>query len=100
MSPGITYKIKKMSTESKLQRSIKTGFLLLKLVLVGLIIAAVLFFTGLYYLFQWEREISAHVGQSVVIGKDSAVIVDYSLLNETFTLSTGKKVSIYILKNK
>lgn len=39
-------------------------------------------------------DISEHVGDTVVFNGDSTIIIDYSLLNETYTLQDGTEVSI------
>lgn len=38
------------------------------------------------------------LGKTVVIQKDTLKIIDYSLFNETFTLSDGRKVSKDLIK--
>lgn len=41
-----------------------------------------------------------YVGETVIIGKDTSQIIDYSTLNENFTLSNGKKVSYEFVKKQ
>ncbi len=40
-----------------------------------------------------------HIGETFIINNDTSTIVDYSLIDETFTLSNGKKIN-YLLVNK
>ena len=46
-----------------------------------------------------ENKYKKHIGKKHVIDKDTLTIVDYSIFNENFTLSDGRKVS-YILIGK
>lgn len=46
-----------------------------------------------------ENKYKKHIGKKHVIDKDTLIIVDYSILNESFTLSDGRKVS-YVLIGK
>ncbi len=39
----------------------------------------------------------AKIGQKFILGKDTLIIVDYSLLTKTFTLSNGSKVSAELI---
>ena len=45
---------------------------------------------------QEENKYKAHIGEQYVIDKDTLTIVDYSIWEENFTLSNGRKVS-YVL---
>lgn len=45
-----------------------------------------------------EKKYTNMVGKRVLIDKDSVMIVDYSILHETYTLSNGKTVSINLIK--
>lgn len=45
-----------------------------------------------------EKKYTNMVGKKVLIDKDSVMIVDYSILHETYTLSNGKTVSIKLIK--
>lgn len=45
-----------------------------------------------------EKKYTNMVGKKVLIDKDSVMIVDYSILHETYTLSNGNTVSIKLIK--
>jgi len=47
-----------------------------------------------------EAKVSNKVGQKVIVGNDTLVIVDYSMLGETYKLSNGTDISIsFVDKN-
>lgn len=46
-----------------------------------------------------ENEYKKQIGKTYVLDKDTLIIVDYSILDENFTLSDGRKVN-YILIEK
>ena len=46
-----------------------------------------------------ENKYEKHIGEKYVVDKDTLTIVDYSIFNENFTLSDGRKVS-YVLIGK
>lgn len=45
-----------------------------------------------------EKKMKAKIGKSVVIEKDTSVIVNYSIINNTFTLSNGKEISAVLVQ--
>jgi hypothetical protein len=40
-----------------------------------------------------EAEIKKHLGETIVINKDTLLITDYSFLNSTYKLSNGSEIS-------
>lgn len=40
------------------------------------------------------------LGKRIVLAKDTLTIIDYSRINETYTLSDGKEYAIDFVKNK
>lgn len=47
-----------------------------------------------------KKEISSMLGKRIVLAKDTLTIIDYSRINETYTLSDGKEYAIDFVKNK
>lgn len=47
---------------------------------------------------QAEKEIKSYVGTKVEVAGDTLTILDYSLLEENYTLSNGVKVSYEFIK--
>ena len=45
-----------------------------------------------------EGKYKKHIGESFVLSGDTLVIIDYSMFNETFTLSNGQKISSELVK--
>ena len=45
------------------------------------------------------EKVEAMVGTKVVLEKDTAIIIDYSILEESYTLSNGKEIS-FVLAQK
>ena len=41
-----------------------------------------------------------YIGDKFIIDNDTLLIIDYSMINETFTLSNGKKVSYSLIESK
>lgn len=73
----------------------------LKMLFVGVLMLSI----GIYLLngltkdFTKESDsLKSHIGETVIIKKDTLIIVDYSYLNDNFTLSNGTKVSTGIIK--
>lgn len=57
-------------------------------------IAAVLLNALIIFLLDQEKKsFKKMVGETVIVGKDTSVIVDYNTAFETFTLSNGKTIS-------
>ena len=47
-----------------------------------------------------DAKASSKIGQSVVVGKDTLTIVDYNMIQSTYTLSNGTQVAFqYVDKN-
>lgn len=48
-----------------------------------------------------ETEIQSHVGETIIVGNDTALIIDYSYWESTYKLSNGKEISFafYIKHN-
>ncbi len=62
---------------------------------IALVVLAIAFLTALVNKFgEKENLIKSKVGKTIIIGKDTAIITDYSLWMETYTLSNGSKVAI------
>jgi hypothetical protein len=77
--------------------------ILTPIVLLFLLLTILLYFienTALRQVGNLENKYKAEVGRTVVLGKDTLTIVDYSILMENFTLSNGQKVSYSFVKNK
>jgi len=78
-----------------------------KLVIIGistfLLLISVLFFTlrtmGLA-IREKNEEIKELVGKQVIIQKDTLVVIDYSLLDNTYTLSNGIDYDIDFVKTR
>lgn len=50
---------------------------------------------------QWKQEedkYSSKIGTKFFLGKDTLLIVDYSILKETFTLSNGQIINFNLVK--
>lgn len=45
-----------------------------------------------------KTKIEVNIGKRVVIEKDTLLIVDYSIYNDTYTLSDGKIISFELIK--
>lgn len=45
-----------------------------------------------------ENSIKKEVGKKVILEKDTLTIIDYSILNDTYTLSNGVKVSFELVE--
>ena len=70
----------------------------LVLFIVG-ITAAVLFFNNTKdKAIDIDAEMAKHVGDTIIIEGDTSVIVDYSLLNDTYTLYNGKVINKSLVK--
>lgn len=65
--------------------------------LVGILMVVALSFSISYFVIEKVNEhrvdIYEHVGDTVTYENDTVVIIDYSLIDETYTLSNGKVVS-------
>lgn len=48
---------------------------------------------------KYKVEYTKHMGERVIIGKDTLSITDYSMIEENFTLSNGRKISKSYLEN-
>jgi hypothetical protein len=46
-----------------------------------------------------KEKYERHVGEKHIIDKDTLTIIDYSIFEETFTLSNGQKVSYKLVDN-
>lgn len=60
--------------------------------LVLTIIAVNIFKSGVEGISSEQDKYKKHIGNTVVLQKDSLKVVDYSFINGTFTLSNGVKV--------
>ena len=50
--------------------------------------------------YKQERDLFQElVGRKIVMEKDTFLIVDYSMVNETLLLGNGQTISIYLVKN-
>lgn len=50
--------------------------------------------------FQEEKiKIESKLGQKVVLEQDTVSIIDYSLINQNYTLSNGKKISFELVRS-
>lgn len=49
---------------------------------------------------QVTEEYKSHIGNEFVIGKDTLMIVDYSIWNENYTLDNGLKVNAKLINKK
>lgn len=71
--------------------------------LVLAIMVLVFIFFGIYYLaseIESKRDaMKANVGKKIVIGNDTLLIVDYSYVFESYTLSNGTEVSETFVEN-
>ncbi len=47
-----------------------------------------------------DKEMKSHVGETVIIDKDTLTIVDYSFMDNNYTLGNGLKVSEAFLQNQ
>ena len=45
-----------------------------------------------------ENKYKEHIGNKFVLSGDTLTIIDYSMFNETFTLSNGQKISCELVK--
>jgi len=74
----------------------------IKLIINGLCILAL----GLYLInnsintfSKFDSKIKSHIGNKVIIDKDTLMITDYSIIDENYTLSDGNKISFELLKD-
>jgi hypothetical protein len=67
--------------------------IILALVVFGIVMAA-------RRSYKEKQEYTSHLGQKVVVDKDTLTVVDYSTWFETYTLSNGQKISIDYFKKK
>ena len=44
-----------------------------------------------------ENKFKTEIGKEIILHKDTLIILDYSLINETFTLNNGTKMSYELL---
>lgn len=68
--------------------------LLLLLCLLGVIVYVLWDFD------QRESDVISCLGDTVVINKDTLIITDYSMFNETYILSNGTRINFNILERK
>ncbi len=47
-----------------------------------------------------DKEMKSHVGETVIIDKDTLTIIDYSFTDNNYTLGNGLKVSEAFLQNQ
>jgi|TARA_R110000737_G_scaffold240714_1_gene252288 hypothetical protein len=47
-----------------------------------------------------DKEMKSHVGETVIIDKDTLTIIDYSFMDNNYTLGNGLKVSEAFLQNQ
>lgn len=47
-----------------------------------------------------ENKYKSKIGQKLILEKDTLIIIDYSLLRSTFTLSNNKEVNKKLIFNK
>lgn len=50
-------------------------------------------------IYKEKEKYEKYIGEKHIIDKDTLTITDYSILEETFTLSNGKKVSYKFVSN-
>lgn len=71
---------------------------------IGIIICASLLGVCFYLIIKLfekeENKYKKHIGKTVIIGKDTSTIVDYSTFFHTLKLSNGSEVSVEYFKNK
>lgn len=75
----------------------------LGLLFVMSLLVALIYVSGSKISSVYESEVDMyeeHVGSNIYLNGDTLIIVDYSVFNETFTLSNGSKVSFsFVTKN-
>lgn len=77
-------------------------YLLGTLSVIIIVVVVGLYFNRLEHSFH-DAELNnykSRLGTIVVINKDTLVIIDYSQINESFTLSNGIKISRHLLSTK
>ena len=62
-----------------------------------LILVFVAFHFSVNMFLKFDQVIKDHVGDRLIINKDTLIIMDYSILNETYTLSDKNKISFELL---
>lgn len=55
---------------------------------------------GVNILNQKENEIKLNVGKTIVLKKDTLTIINYSMFNDSYSLSDGKEYNIDFIKTK
>jgi hypothetical protein len=70
------------------------------LVAIGIFITLLVFGTLVYFIsltinavVSAEEKVKSKVGSTVIIKKDTLIIIDYSMLKQNYTLSDGREVS-------
>lgn len=74
----------------------------LKLIIIGVILLTLSFISVRYSVGQVEEienSYKALVGKQVVYDKDTVIIIDYSMFEQTVTFSNGKRVNILVIPN-
>lgn len=65
-----------------------------------IIISAYAIFFAFFKFGRMTRDAKDSLGKSVVIGKDTLTIIDYSFNSHTFTMNNGLKVDIDLVESR
>ena len=47
---------------------------------------------------EYQTEMKSHLGDTVVLNKDTCIITDYSMFDDSYTLSNGSTVNIDLIE--
>jgi uncharacterized membrane protein YraQ (UPF0718 family) len=85
----------------KFDKSFKKGW---RLAIIGAIVCVIMAFVIAYAISTQidnkKKDLQSYVGKTVVVGKDTLTIVNYSMVFENFTLSNGTKVDEQFVKQQ
>jgi hypothetical protein len=70
------------------------------LLLIVTIASGMYAYYNLQKLGEAENAVKEVVGKHLIVDKDTLMIVDYSLMDQTFSLSDGRKVSFKLVTDK
>jgi len=76
----------------------------MKKTIIAGVVSIILFISSLYVLnnilVKEENKYKEHMGDVFILEKDTLTVTDYSILEENFTLSNGKKVNKSLIIKK
>lgn len=71
-----------------------------KMFVIGIAVCLFLILGVNFLLLTEKKSFQKNIGKTVIIGKDTATIIDYSTIFDTYKLSNGKTVSKEYVENQ